>query len=68
MAATYRPDVLLLRTTRRIDPATCESLVEQMKGRGFVEIEPVQRPPRSDPVAVLVNRRRIAALALSAYR
>jgi len=59
------PDFLLLRTTKRIDIEQSKRLAEQMKCRGFREIEPVGYPKGSDPVVVLVGRRMSLAMALS---
>lgn len=52
-----RPHVLLLRTTRRIDPKGCEALVARMESRGYSVVEPVERPAGADPVVVLVRGR-----------
>jgi len=52
---SYQPDILLLRTTRRIDSEGCEELVARMTDRGFSVVDPVPRPPGSDPVVVLVR-------------
>jgi len=51
----HHPDLLLVRTTRRIDAEGCDELVARMKLRGFSEVDPVPRPAGSDPVVVLVR-------------
>jgi hypothetical protein len=63
-----RPDLLILRTTRRLDAAGCEELVARMKARGFSVVDPVPRPPGSDPVVVLVRDRGAARVASRAAR
>jgi hypothetical protein len=68
LVARYHPDLLLLRTTKRMDWAQCEMLVEQMKGRGFQEIEPVKQPPKGEPLIVLVRGQAGLAQLLSTQR
>jgi hypothetical protein len=49
------PDLLLLRTTKRMGSESCGELAARMKGRGFSEVDPVPRPAGSDAVAVFVR-------------
>jgi len=55
MVEQHRPEVLLLRPTKRMDAERCSQLVAQMKTRGFAQVDPVPRPERSDSLAVLVR-------------
>lgn len=56
MVAACRPDLLLLRTTKRIDAEQCGQLAERFKAHEFREIDPVVRPPLCDPLVILVRR------------
>jgi hypothetical protein len=49
------PDLVILRTTKRMDSESCEGLGTRIKARGFSEVDPVPRPARSDELAVFVR-------------
>jgi len=57
LVSRYHPDLVLLRTTKRMNSAQCGKLVEQMKARGFREIEPVEQPAKGEPLFVLIREK-----------